>query len=544
MRDAINRSQCVIEFDSDGNILEFNQIFLSTFGYAVGELNGKHHRMFLRPVDHQGSDYQQFWERLRHGQSHTGVYRRLTKSGQELWLRATYIPVLDADGRVTRVVKLANDITDAVRRNVDMAGQVAAIHRTQAVIEFTPTGEILAANDHFLSTLGYRLDEIKGGHHHRFVPAEERGTPEYGRFWERLGNGEFFSGEFRRVARDGSDVWIQATYTPILDEDGNVTKVVKFASDITAQKQIAADCASQLDAISKSQAVIEFNLDGTIRTANANFLSAMGYRLEEVQGRHHALFMPEANRDSAEYRDFWRRLAQGEYQAGEFKRAAKGGREVWIQASYNPIIGLDGKPYKVVKYASDVTRQVLARQRSEYVRSMMESVASGAEEMNASIREIADSMAKSRDEAEAANQRVEDAGAVTARLTSLSDSMVDIVNLITGITSQINLLALNASIEAARAGEAGKGFAVVAQEVKSLANQARAATDRIAVDIGGLRDTAGQVVSTLGGIRDAIGQVNDYVGSIAVAVEQQSAVANEMSSSMQRAAEEAARIGA
>ncbi len=544
LREAIDRSQCIIEFDTNGHILEANGNFLAAFGYSLEEVVGKHHRMFVRASAQYTDDYKRFWASLARGEFQSGVFRRVDRSGRDVWIRASYNPVLDGDGRVQRVVKLASDITETMHRNADLAGQVAAIGRTQAVIEFNPKGEILAANDIFLAAMGYSLEEIQGKHHRMFMPPEERNSPEYHKFWGRLAAGEFFGGEFKRVSRNGDDVWIQASYTPILDEDGQVIKVVKFASDITEQKRLTVDAASQLEAISKSQAVIEFSMDGIVMTANDNFLAAMGYRLDEIRGQHHSLFMAPAERETADYHNFWQKLKKGDYQAGEFRRIGKGGRDVWIQASYNPIVGLDGKPYKVVKYASDVTRQVLARQRSEYVRDMMESVAAGAEEMNASIREIADSMRKSRDEAEAANQRVDEAGTVTGRLTSLSDSMVEIVSLITGITGQINLLALNASIEAARAGEAGKGFAVVAQEVKNLATQARTATDRIAEDIGGLRATAGEVVATLGTIHEAIGQVNDYVSSIAVAVEQQSAVAGEMSANMNRAAQEAARIGA
>lgn len=540
---AITRSQCMIEFEENGNILDINDNMLKILGHRREDVINKHHRMFLRDGEHNHDEYRNLWTTLKQGKFQSGVFRRVGSDGRDIWLRATYSPLLDQQGRVERVVKLASEITDTVQRNADLAAQVDAIHRTQAVIEFTPAGEVLSANASFLTAFGYRPEEVRGQHHRQFVPAQDRDTPAYHRFWERLAAGEFFTGEFRRIRKDGSDIWIQATYTPVLGEDGNVTKVVKFASDITEQKRLTADYASQLAAISKSQAVIEFDMDGTVLTANDNFLSALGYRLEDIQGRHHSLFMPANERDSAEYRDFWRKLAQGNYQAGEFRRVGKDGREVWIQASYNPILGLDGRPYKVVKYASDVTRQVHARQRSEYVRGMMESVAAGAEEMNASIRDIADNMRRSRDEAEDANRRVDEAGSVTDRLTGLSDNMVEIVSLITGITSQINLLALNASIEAARAGEAGKGFAVVAQEVKNLATQARTATDRIAEDINGLRGTAVEVVSTLDGIRRAIAQVNDYVGSIAVAVEQQSAVAGEMSANMNRAAQEAAQIG-
>jgi methyl-accepting chemotaxis protein len=288
--------------------------------------------------------------------------------------------------------------------------------------------------------------------------------------------------------------------------------------------------------------VIEFNMDGTIITANANVLGAMGYALEEIRGRHHSMFVEPAERDSAEYREFWAKLNRGEYQAAEYKRVGKGGKEVWIQASYNPILDLNNKPYKVVKYATDVTRQVLVRMGNERVRSMMETVASGAEELNASVREISEAMVKSKETASDAVQRVENADGQAKRLSSAAESMSGIVEIIGNITGQINLLALNATIESARAGEAGRGFAVVAAEVKNLANQAKQATDKITNKIGSLNGISGEVVEALNSIKQAIQSVSEYVTSTAAAVEEQSTVTGEMSSSMQRAAAEAASI--
>jgi methyl-accepting chemotaxis protein len=284
-------------------------------------------------------------------------------------------------------------------------------------------------------------------------------------------------------------------------------------------------------------------MDGKIITANQNFLGALGYRLEEIQGKHHSMFVTPAMRESAEYRAFWASRNRGEHQAAEYKRIGKGGREVWIQASYNPIRDLNGNPYKVVKYATDTTAQVVARMKGESVRGMMESVAAGAEQLNSSVREISEAMMKSKETASAAVDRVEVADQQAQRLSTAAGAMSSIVQLIGDITGQINLLALNATIESARAGEAGRGFAVVAAEVKNLANQAKQATDKIGQEIGNLNDISSDVVGALNSIKNAIQSVSEYVSSTAAAIEEQSTVTGEMSASMTRAAAEAAGIG-
>lgn len=247
----------------------------------------------------------------------------------------------------------------------DLLGQMQAINRSQAVIEFDLNGNILKANENFLKTVGYSLAEIQGRHHSMFVDGTYKNSPEYDNFWAGLRRGEFSSGEYKRYAKGGKEVWIQASYNPILDETGKPYKVVKYATDVTAQKVLNADYAGQIDAIGKSQAVIEFNMDGTITNANHNFLKALGYSLEEIKGRHHSIFVDPAFRDSQEYQNFWEGLRSGRYNAGEFCRFGKGGKEVWIQASYNPILDLNGKPFKVVKYASDITSMVMTRIENE-----------------------------------------------------------------------------------------------------------------------------------------------------------------------------------
>ena len=233
--------------------------------------------------------------------------------------------------------------------------QLQALSKTQAIIEFNLDGIILYANENFLSAVGYTLEEIQGKHHSLFVDPGYAAGHEYRQFWANLRDGRFDSGEYKRFAKGGREIWIQGAYNPILDANGKAFKVVKFASDVTSTKLEKANFQGQLNAIEKSQAVIEFNLDGTVRTANENFLTALGYTLDEIKGKHHSLFVELGYANSPMYRDFWSRLNQGQFDAGEYKRIAKGGREVWIQASYNPIFDMNGKPFKVVKYATDVT---------------------------------------------------------------------------------------------------------------------------------------------------------------------------------------------
>jgi methyl-accepting chemotaxis protein len=242
---------------------------------------------------------------------------------------------------------------------------VAAIGRSFALIEFDLKGTILDANDNFLRALGYTLDEIKGRHHSLFVEAGHRDSADYRAFWDRLGAGQFDAGQYKRIGKGGREIWIQASYNPVYDDAGKPCRVVKVATDITAERLRNADHEGQLAAIGKSQAVIEFDLKGNILGANENFLKTVGYSLDEIKGQHHSLFVEPAHRDSTEYRAFWDKLGSGQFHSGQYRRVGKGGREIWIQASYNPIFDMNGRPFKVVKYASDITAQTVAARRFE-----------------------------------------------------------------------------------------------------------------------------------------------------------------------------------
>jgi methyl-accepting chemotaxis protein len=421
----------------------------------------------------------------------------------------------------------------------DNVAQIEAINLSQAVIEFDTSGNILNANKNFLDAMDYTLQEIQGKHHSLFMPSDIVHTEQYRTFWRELKDGQFKAGEFKRIGKNNKEVWIQASYNPILDLDGKPFKVVKFASDITQKMIQNADYMGQIQAIHKSQAVIEFDTAGNILNANKNFLDAMGYTLQEIQGKHHSLFVPEDMVSSDEYKRFWSDLKNGIFYAGEFKRIGKNNREIWIQASYNPILDLNGVPIKVVKFASDITRQVTAKINAG---KMIESAAVGTEQLSASVREITESMAKSRIMAEKVHEQTETADAETGKLSQAAVSMGGIVELISNIAEQINLLALNATIESARAGEAGKGFGVVANEVKNLAAQAKSATERISQEINGMRQISTQVVTSLSSIKTSIESVREYVTSTASAVEEQSVVANDIADNMQRVTREVSSI--
>lgn len=537
---AIKRSQAVIEFALDGTVITANENFLEVLGYELSEIVGKHHSMFLEPEARESADYRAFWSALNRGEFKNGEFKRLAKGGREVWIQASYNPVLDGSGRTISIIKFAADTTAAKFKALGDSGRIAAIDRAQAVIEFKLDGTIVTANKNFLDTVGYSLAEIEGQHHRMFVDPAERDSAAYRKFWDDLSRGEYQAAVFKRIGKGGKKVWIQASYNPIFDDKGRVIAVVKFATDITAANMKAADTNGQIDAILKSQAVIEFALDGTILSANKNFCDTLGYPLSEIKNKHHSMFVDPHERTAPEYAEFWKDLASGVFKAGEYKRIAKGGLVVWIQASYNPIFDLDGKPVKVVKFASDVTVQAVGRAKAENARGFIDSVAAGSEEMSASIREISETMAKSRLSAETAVDQVRSADEQAKRLTDATSAMGGIVELIGNITGQINLLALNATIESARAGEAGRGFAVVASEVKNLASQAKSATDKINSEIEALNSISGDVVTALTAIRAAITEVEEYVNSTGAAVEEQTTVTADMSANMQRASAELA----
>ena len=502
---------------------------------------------------------------------------------------------------------------------IDYKGQVKAIRRSQAVIEFELDGTILKANDNFLNVMGYRAEEVEGKHHSMFAQPEYAASAKYRQFWEDLSKGEYKSESFLRLGKGGKEVWINASYNPIFDEDGNSFKIVKYASDITEQVIKNTNYSSQLEAISKSQAVIEFNMDGSILFANANFLNALGYSLDEVKGKHHSMFAEPQYAKSDEYRQFWENLNKGEFQTGEYLRIGKGGKQVWIQGSYNPISDYNGKPSKVVKFAIDVTEQknlqneseralkevskvmlgladgdlmqrvqgefsgafsslqqavnqycenLISRvnrikevssvvgtgakeisegnenlsQRTEQQAASLEETSSSMEEMTSTVQQNADNAQQANQLALNAREQAENGGKVVTtaidamnEINTSSKKIADIISVIDEIAFQTNLLALNASVEAARAGEQGRGFAVVASEVRNLAGRSATAAKEIkeliedsVSKVGEGSKLVNKSGETLDEIVNSVKKVTDIIAEISASSQEQASGIDEV----------------
>ncbi len=353
----------------------------------------------------------------------------------------------------------------------DAEAQLAAINRSQAVIEFDLTGKILNANENFLAAVGYTLAEVKGQHHSMFVDPVERQSPAYRQFWEQLARGEFFAAQFRRFGKGGREIWIEASYNPILDASGKPYKVVKFATDITQARLERADFEGQLAAINKAQAVIEFDLTGKILHANENFLGVVGYSLAEVVGQHHRMFVDPAERESADYHQFWDKLRKGEYEARQYRRIAKGGKEVWIQASYNPILDASGRPYKVVKFATDITAQIKAAQMMQV---SVEQAMRAVREKDLTVRVSTDGMTgELKTLCGGINELLD---ALTDIVTAVRDSSEEATSASTVISNGSRDLAMRTEQQASSLEETSATTEQLSASVKQSAGHARKAT--------------------------------------------------------------------
>jgi methyl-accepting chemotaxis protein len=554
---AIGRSRGCLTLDLDGTIMGANAVFESFVGYSDAELKGKHHSVLVEERLRSDSEYRQFWETLRRGQHVSGDFKIIGKGGKEVWLAAIYNPILDAKGALYKVVCFASNVTEQKLKNADYAGQLAAIDKSRAVIEFHMDGTIIKANDSLLKTMGYTLEELVGKHHGMFVGEPYRNSREYQEFWAKLNRGEYISGDYKRFGKGGKEVWLAATYNPILDMNGKPFKVVKFATDITEQKVKTADYQGQIEAIHKSQAVIEFNMDGTVITANSIFLSTMGYALDEIRGKHHSLFVDDAHRRSPEYTEFWAKLNRGENVAMEFKRIAKGGKEVWLQASYNPIMDLNGKPFKVVKYASDVTEAVKSR---EAIEEAAERDHLAAEEMKRKVDSILGVVAAAtkgdltHDITVGGSDGVGQMGEGLATffsdlrrsIASIGETAKNLAHASEEVTTQGQQMSANSEETSAQANVVAKATQQVNENLQSVATGAEEMTltvRSIASNASEAARVAGEAVKTAQAANDTVSKLGESSAEIGQVIKVITSIAQQTNLLALNATIEAARAG-
>ncbi|WP_454718169.1 methyl-accepting chemotaxis protein [Caulobacter segnis] len=493
---ALDKSLATIEFDTSGKILAANANFCSAMGYALNEIVGQHHRMFVEPAYAASAEYVAFWQKLGRGEFDAREYLRLGKGGVEIWIQASYNPIRDGRGRVSRIVKIATVITDEKRKSAEERGKMDAIGRAQAVIEFTPDGQIITANDNFLGALGYALSEIQGKHHRMFVEAAYGASPEYAAFWRKLNAGEFVAAEFKRVGKGGKEVWIQASYNPIFDHKRNITKVVKFATVVTGRVHAVNEIAQGLEHLAQNDLTyrIADPVDPQFSKVRDDFNTAMSV-LDEAMG---------------------------------------------VVAHATQSVGAGAQ--EISTASEDLA------QRTEQQAANLEKTAAALDEITATVgrsaegaKQASQAATAARADAARSGEIVGDAVAAMGEIEKSSGQITSIIGVIDEIAFQTNLLALNAGVEAARAGEAGRGFAVVASEVRALAQRSAEAAKEIKILIANSSSQVARGVRLVGDTGEAlstialkVGQIDGLISEIAESSREQSVGLSEVNTAVNR----------
>ena len=609
---ALAQTHGIAWFDPDGALLEANETFASITGYQLSELVGMSHSKLVSTSSRHSKADAAFFAALKNKKIISDVVPRVSGTGEKIWLDTTYLPILSPDQSVVKVAKISRQVTSEQSRIQNRLSQLDAIYANQAVVVFDLTGTILEVNDNFLDMMGYETSGVIGQKHRVFVNKEYADSPKYQEFWRETSTGTIQSGVFKRFGKNQRGLWLQCNYAPMHDETGKQVGVLMTATDVT-KREIETGAAALVGRI---QAVIEFDMEGTILFANDLFLQAMGYTLQEVVGKHHSIFMPKGEASTEPYKAHWDKLRKGEFLAGEYRRQHKDGSDVWISATYNPFLGPKGEPVKVVKYATDISprieavlgisrglermaqgdlqtpipgpfssdfeplrqdfnaaqdkllltiRSVVASTNEIHsgtseissavddLSSRTETQAAALEETAAAIREMAASVQSTSNVSETTQQLVDKtksqansgtdvmskARTAMDAISASSTEISKITSVIEDIAFQTNLLALNAGVEAARAGDAGRGFAVVASEVRALALRSSEAATRIAgliatstIQVSRGVDLVSETSDSLSSIETYVTEAAKMVADIAIAAREQTVGLSEINTAI------------
>lgn len=430
-------------------------------------------------------------------------------------MQMSYFPVFGEGGKLVKIVGYGVDITKEKSRNADYEGQLKAIGKIQGVIEFDLKGNILAVNDNFANVTGYAEHEIVGGHHSMFVTSEFKSSPDYKAFWDKLGRGESDGGIYKRIGKGGKEVWLQASYNPIYDVDGKPFKVVKFATDITMYKLQELDMSGQVEALNRALGVIEFDLKGNITKVNDNFANVTGYSKSEIVGQHHSMFVDAAYKASPDYKAFWEKLGHGEADIGKYQRICKGGKKIWLEASYNPIFDMNGKPFKVVKFATDITEQYNAAKALEIAVEQTKQVIEDAEGGDLTARVPLEGKTGAIEVL---------CNGVNALMNKMSDVLAQIREAGETINTAASEISTGNSDLSARTEQQASALEETASSMEELAstvkqnaenakqaNQLAVAASGVAVKGGG---AVGDVVSTMRAINESARKIEDIISVI------------------------------
>ena len=512
---AITKTQAVIEFDPRGIILTANDNFLKTVGYSLEEVVGKHHSMFAEKSYAESKEYKEFWEKLGKGESQVGEFKRFGKGGREIWIQGQYSSVLDLNGRTVRVVKTCVDITSEMERRREIALLSLVANETDNSVVITDVNEkIEYVNPGFTKMTGYTFEEVAGKRPGDFLqgPLTDKDTKRKIKEAIKAGDPSYF--EILNYHKTGATYWVSLTINPVKGADGKVERFISIQANITKTKEAALESAMRMEAVGRSNAVIEFDLTGKIIDANDNFLKTTGYTLEEIVGKHHRIFVGSEFGASADYRHMWEAINRGENQAGEFKRFTKSGKEIWINGAYNVILDLAGKPYKVVKFCTDITDAVVTRLENERGISECDDVLTG----------VADGVLTKRMEGDYVGAFKEIKVAVNATIEKLSEMVSQIIDSAKSVNEAASEISSGSTDLSQRTEEQASSLEETAASMEEItgtvkqnsinaanANDLSRKASKVAADGGKVVEDA---VVAMGAIEHSSKKISDIIGVI------------------------------